>query len=109
MTPIEFIFSPTTLCMIIFLVILSVSIIREATSPVIKHGRVKAIAKRMKVTGRRSARTQYYMTFESKNGERQEYRVNDRMYGEIIEGDYGTLSTKLNRVTSFERVASRRV
>ena len=39
-----------------------------------------------------SANTSYYITFEFENGERQEFMVSGKVYGEVAPGDTGTLT-----------------
>jgi len=45
----------------------------------------------------------YYATFEVQSGDRMEFRVPDREYGLLVEGDIGTLSFQGTRYLGFER------
>jgi len=48
--------------------------------------------------------TKYYVTFEELvTGERMEFKVSDRMYGMIAEGDDGVLVHQGTRYHGFER------
>ena len=51
-----------------------------------------------------SANTSYYITFEFENGERQEFMVPDRVYGQTASGDTGTLTWQGTRFHDFQRV-----
>lgn len=57
-------------------------------------------------TGESSARTTYYVTFELANGERREFRVRDRDFGLMVEGDEGTVTFRGDILQRFERVRS---
>lgn len=50
------------------------------------------------------SRTSYYITFEFENGERQEFMVPDRVYGQTASGDTGTLTWQGTRFHDFQRV-----
>ncbi|AIQ12692.1 hypothetical protein PDUR_12845 [Paenibacillus durus] len=68
------------------------------------------VAKRFRVrggSGDASASTDYYVTFETSNGDRVELEVPDRLYGLIVEGDRGDLTYQGTRFKGFERAADR--
>lgn len=50
-----------------------------------------------------SANTSYYITFEFENGERQEFMVSGKVYGEVAPGDTGTLTWQGTRFHDFQR------
>ncbi|MDT3425620.1 hypothetical protein J2Z22_001139 [Paenibacillus forsythiae] len=69
-----------------------------------------AVSKRFRVSGGSgdsSASTDYYVTFETLNGDRVELKVPDRFYGLIVEGDRGELTYQGTRFKGFERVSDR--
>ena len=47
--------------------------------------------------------TNYFVTFESTNGNRKEFQVNGKEYGLVAEGDIGTLDFQGTRFHSFSR------
>lgn len=49
-------------------------------------------------------RTSYYATFEFEDGERQEFMVSGKVYGQITQGDTGTLTYQGTRFHDFQRV-----
>ncbi len=53
--------------------------------------------------GTSSANTSYYITFEFENGERQEFMVSGKVYGEVAPGDTGTLTWQGTRFHDFQR------
>lgn len=63
------------------------------------------VDKRFHVWGSRS-NTSYYITFEFEEGNRQEFMVPSRIYGQLAPGDCGTLTWQGTRFLSFERVAT---
>lgn len=69
----------------------------------------KVVTKRTRVrgfgsgNGTGSTRTYYYCTFETSTGERQEFRVSGREYGQLAEGDSGTLTYQGTRYQGFQR------
>lgn len=50
------------------------------------------------------AHTSYYITFEFENGDRQEFMVSGRVYGQTVPGDTGTLTWQGTRFHDFQRV-----
>ncbi len=48
--------------------------------------------------------TSYYVTFEFEDGERQEFMVSGKVYGQITQGDTGTLTYQGTRFHDFQRV-----
>jgi hypothetical protein len=48
--------------------------------------------------------TSYYITFEFENGDRQEFMVPGRVYGQTASGDTGTLTWQGTRFHDFQRV-----
>ena len=47
--------------------------------------------------------TTYYATFQVQSGDRMEFRVNGREYGQLREGDRGELTFQGTRYLQFER------
>ncbi len=47
--------------------------------------------------------TAHYVTFQVESGDRMEFRVDDREYGLLAEGDFGKLSFQGKRFLDFER------
>lgn len=45
----------------------------------------------------------YYITFEVQSGDRMEFNVSGREYGQLVEGDKGSLTFQGTRYHSFER------
>lgn len=50
------------------------------------------------------SRTSYYVTFQFENGERREYIVPARLYGQIVAGDVGTLTWQGTAFREFQRI-----
>ena len=50
------------------------------------------------------SRTSYYVTFEFEDGERREFMMSGHKYGQIAQGDTGTLTYQGTRFHNFERV-----
>ncbi len=76
---------------------------RDNNSPVIKVF-ATVVNKRQDISGTRNHRyTHYYVTFESPEGERLEFDVEGVDYGQLVEGDCGTLSYQGSRFLSFDR------
>ncbi|HEY9735685.1 MAG TPA: DUF2500 domain-containing protein [Trichocoleus sp.] len=75
----------------------------------------QVVAKRIRVSGRsspnydgtltagRRTTTFYYCTFEDPQGTRREFRVAGSEYGQLVEGDLGTLTYQGSRYKSFQR------
>jgi hypothetical protein len=69
----------------------------------------QVVAKRTRVTGHNSPNyngrttTFYYCTFEDAQGTRHEFRVSGPEYGQLVEGDLGTLSYQGTRYKGFQR------
>ena len=64
----------------------------------------QVVSKRTEVTGRSdSARTTYYTTFELDGGERKEFEVTGREFGQFADGDQGRLSHQGTRFKGFTR------
>ncbi len=47
--------------------------------------------------------TSYFVTFEFDSGDRQEFHLNGRDYGQLAEGDVGLLTFQGTRYLDFER------
>ncbi|MGG6238681.1 DUF2500 domain-containing protein [Nodosilinea sp. AN01ver1] len=47
--------------------------------------------------------TYYYCTFEDDRGQRHEFRISGREYGQLAEGDSGTLTYQGTRYRGFQR------
>jgi hypothetical protein len=52
-----------------------------------------------------STRTDYYVTFELRDGVRREVRVSGEAYGQMAEGDEGTLTIQGTRFHNFVRTS----
>lgn len=50
-----------------------------------------------------SSSTSYYATFEVESGDRMEFHISGREYGDIAEGDVGKLTFQGTRYHGFER------
>jgi len=50
-----------------------------------------------------STSTDYYATFEVESGDRMEFRIPDREYGLLAEGDTGRITFQGTRYKGFER------
>src|SRR3954471_3716450 len=64
---------------------------RNNASPVVSV-EAKVVAKRTDTSGRMSGGrvwTEYYVTFEMKDGQRREYEVEGEEFGVLVEGDRG--------------------
>ncbi|QGG57628.1 DUF2500 family protein [Paenibacillus sp. B01] len=48
-------------------------------------------------------KTDYYATFEVESGDRMEFAISGRDYGQLAEGDIGKLSFRGSRFQGFER------
>lgn len=48
--------------------------------------------------------TSYYVVFEVQSGDRLEFHVSRQQYGQIIEGDFGTLVFQGTRFIEFQRM-----
>jgi len=53
--------------------------------------------------GMHSAAIRCYVTFEVESGDRMEFRISEREYGLLAEGDKGRLSFQGTRYLNFER------
>lgn len=51
-----------------------------------------------------SSSTSYYVTFQVESGDRMEFHVPDREYGQIVEKDRGKLKFQGTRYLGFERL-----
>ena len=63
-------------------------------------------AKRVKAIGGghdTAVRSQYFVTVESLTGERRELRVDESIFGLLVEGDRGECVTQGGRLVSFKR------
>lgn len=65
----------------------------------------KIIAKRTELFGGGDAHVQtvHYVTFESFQGNRYEFKVPSRIYGQLIESDRGVLKYQRKRFVEFDR------
>lgn len=65
----------------------------------------KVVAKRQQVSGSNdSTSTAYFVTFETPAGERREFAVKGRQYGQLVEGDQGLAQTQGTWFLQFDRV-----
>ncbi|WP_235680183.1 DUF2500 domain-containing protein [Paenibacillus albicereus] len=53
--------------------------------------------------GQQQTRTDYYATFQVESGDRLEFTVSGRDYGQLAEGDVGKLTFRGSRFQGFER------
>ncbi|WP_350342307.1 DUF2500 domain-containing protein [Proteinivorax tanatarense] len=105
---------------IIFLIMVIMIVIRvikagrkwvaDSSSPVLSE-KARVITKRTDVSsygrgaqshGRRNFTT-YFVTFELPDGERKEFKVKDKDYGTLVEGDEGYLTFQGSRYQGFDR------
>jgi len=77
---------------------------RYASSPLIAR-KARVIGKRQCVSGgmNTSTSTHYYVTFELRDGSREELVIDGESYGLLVEGDMGTLHSKSNWFKRFDR------
>ena len=64
------------------------------------------VSKRLKVSSGgedHSSSTWYYVTFQVESGDRMEFSVNGREYGQLAEGDVGALDFQGTRYHGFTR------
>jgi hypothetical protein len=47
--------------------------------------------------------TYYFCTFEDEHGQRYEFRISGKEYGQLVEGDLGTLTYQGTRYHGFQR------
>src|SRR5579863_2668396 len=65
------------------------------------------VSKRTEVTGgEHSTHTQYYATFELPGGQRQEFKLDGSIYGQLAERDTGQLTYQGTRYLAFQRGAA---
>lgn len=100
--------------MFIFIAIRGITnTVRNARSPIITV-EAKVIGKRMDVSthanssndngiSNSTSSTTYYVTFETEHGERLELSLSGRVYGILIEGDYGKLTYQGTWFKDFQR------
>lgn len=70
------------------------------------HAKLSVVAKVVtKRTNTRSESTWYYATFEVESGDRMEFSLSGREFGQLAEGDVGTLQFQGTRYLGFERIA----
>ena len=112
-----------TISMLMFVLIAGVIILaivrgiintaKNVSSPVITV-EAKVIGKRMDVSthssspddngfSSNSSSTTYYITFQTEHGERLELPLSGRMYGLLIEGDFGKLTYQGTWFKDFQR------
>lgn len=75
-------------------------VLSVAATVVTKRTRVRGFGSG---NGTGSTRTYYYCTFEDTSGERHEFRISGREYGQLAEGDAGTLTCQGTRYKGFQR------
>ncbi|AJK86161.1 DUF2500 domain-containing protein [Lysinibacillus fusiformis] len=66
----------------------------------------KVVSKRTNIRGgtnNSAAYTSYFITFEERHGERQEFKVKGRDFGQLVEGDIGFITFQGTRFHTFER------
>jgi hypothetical protein len=69
----------------------------------------RVVTKRTRVSGHappdrvRTTSTYYYCTFEDERGQRHEFRISGKEYGQLVEGDQGTLTYQGTRYRGFQR------
>ncbi len=76
--------------------------VQNSRAPLLER-RAKVIGRRQEVWGRESTRTDYYVTFEFPDGTREELHMEGHQYGELVEGDQGTLRSQGTAYRGFER------
>lgn len=76
---------------------------KNRVSPLLSRN-VRVVAKRQHVSGSQYATgTRYYVTFEFTDGSREEFSVTGGVYGQIAEGDRGTLHSQGTWYKGFDR------
>ncbi|GAB4185334.1 MAG: hypothetical protein Fur006_23650 [Coleofasciculaceae cyanobacterium] len=68
----------------------------------------RVVAKRTHVSGFEKSSSYYYCTFEVRDGTRHEFYVGGEEYGQLVEGDTGTLTYQGTRYRGFDRQLSQR-
>ncbi len=67
------------------------------------HSRSAHNRNRSRLNHHTHTRTQYFITFENEDGNRQEFQVSERDFGQIAEEDTGNLTYQGTRFKHFER------
>lgn len=75
---------------------------RNAASPFLEREAYVA-SRRQHVWGHRHARTHYYITFQFRDGNREEFQVEGPQYGLLAEGDTGVLQSQGTWFKGFQR------
>ena len=96
--------------LILFAVVAAITgYLRNKKSPMVNVP-ARVVAKRSEVSGGGSAnsyvRTTFYITFESKDGERREWAIDGQQFGLLAEGDRGTLIYQGDWFKDFRRNVS---
>lgn len=65
--------------------------------------RVEVSLRHMPDTAENRSETKYYITFELESGDRLEFSVDGKEYGQYVEGDEGLLTFKGDLFRGFER------
>ena len=79
--------------------------IKNANSPQLQSG-AYVVAKRSEASGgggNTSVSQRYYVTFELPDGQRAEFMVPGTEFGQLVEGDYGTVFWQGTRYRGFTR------
>ncbi len=66
----------------------------------------RVVAKRTYVSGFKNSSSYYYCTFEVRDSTRHEFCVEGEQYGQLVEGDTGTLTYQGTRYRGFDRQLS---
>lgn len=66
----------------------------------------RVVAKRTRVSRHEHTSSYYYCTFEVRDGTRHEFWVEGEEYGQLVEGDTGTLTYQGTRYRGFDRQLS---
>lgn len=75
---------------------------RNAASPLLER-EAYVVSRRQQVFGHKATRTYYYVTFQFRDGNREELRVEGPQYGLLAEGDTGILHSQGTWFRGFTR------
>ncbi|OEH93606.1 DUF2500 domain-containing protein [Bacillus solimangrovi] len=90
--------------LILFTVIKSIKEWNNNNQQPVLHVLAKVVTKRNQIRRNDNhSNTTYFVTFEVESGDRMELMVKGNDFGQLVEGDFGTLKFQGTRYLSFER------
>ncbi len=90
----------------VVLVLMLRELSKALRAPIVGHAAI-VVGKRTAVSGggqNSSASTSYYATFEFEDGARDEFRLRERLFGQLSERDAGVLFTRHTMALDFDRI-----